>query len=78
MTSGLRRQEIAAPNSLYRTQQQPRVAGKPFWPAALVERIRAVVHAVAPIGYEDESGFYLGEQPPREKTAAGHRVGPRR
>jgi hypothetical protein len=74
MTSGLRRQEISAPHQLYRNQKQPRVAGKPFWPVALVERIRAVVHAVAPIGYEDESGFCFGEQPARRKTVAGDEV----
>jgi hypothetical protein len=74
MTSGLRRQEIAPPNPLYRTRDHPPGAGKPFWPAALVERIRAVVHAVAPIGYEDESGFYFGEQPARRKTEAMEEV----
>jgi len=78
MTSGLPRQEIAAPNSLYRAQKQPSIAGKWFWPAALVERIRAVVHAAAPIGYEDENGFYFGEQPARGKTAAGSQVDSRR
>jgi hypothetical protein len=71
MTSGLRRHETSAPHPRYRNQEQRRVAGKPFWPAALVERIRAVVHAVAPIGYEDESGFYFGEKPSRRKAAAG-------
>ena len=74
MISGLRRQEVAPPNPLYREPEQPRVAGKPFWPAALVERIRAVIHAVAPIGYEDESGFYFGEQPARRKTQAMEEV----
>ena len=74
MTSGLHRQEITAPNTLYRTQKQQSVAGKWFWHAALVERIRALVHAAAPIGYEDENGFYFGEQPARGKTAAGSQV----
>jgi len=70
-TSGLGSKEVTASNSLYRTRSKQGGGGTSFWPPALIEKVRAIVHAVAPIGYEDESGFYFGEQPPgRKRTAA--------
>lgn len=38
--------------------------------AAIVARVRAVIAAQAPIGYQDETGFHTGVKP-RDAEAAG-------
>ena len=74
MTSGLHSQEIAVADKPYRPQKQPSGPAKSFWLMALVKRIRSALHALAPIGYQDENGFYFGEQPAGQRTRAREQV----
>jgi hypothetical protein len=35
--------------------------------AAIIAKLRSAFASLAPVGYQDENGFHLGEQPADEK-----------
>jgi hypothetical protein len=74
MTSGLRSPEVAVSKKVNCPQKQPNRTSKSFWPLTLVIRIRSVLRAMAPIGYEDENGFYFGERPVGQRATTAHHV----